>query len=128
MIPDRESAPRPLEDYRAYLRLLARLQLDPKVQGELDPSDLVQETLLRAWNAFDQFERGTNCKAWLFRIILNVSNKNHRKTQARPVLVPLNGHEPSRVIPMHARPPQLTAVEVLSALDALSTGFDSGRG
>ena len=83
--------------------------------------DMVQETLLRAWRAFDQFERGTNCKAWLFRIMLNVSNKNHRTAQARPVLVPLNGHETPRVIPMHARPPQLTAVEVLSALDALST-------
>jgi RNA polymerase sigma-70 factor (ECF subfamily) len=82
--------------------------------------DMVQETLLRAWSAFDQFERGTNCKAWLFRIMLNISNKNHRSAQARPVLVPLNGHEPPRVIPMHARPPQLTAVEVLSALEALS--------
>src|SRR5207302_11462441 len=80
---------------------------------------LCKETLLRAWRAFDQFERGTNCKAWLFRIMLNVSNKNHRTAQARPVLVPLNGHETPRVIPMHARPPQLTSVEVLSALDAL---------
>src|SRR5436853_5783868 len=83
--------------------------------------DLVQETLLRAWRAFDQFERGTNGKAWLFRIMLNVSNKNHQTAQARQVLVPLNGHETPRVIPMHARPPQLTSVEVLLALDALST-------
>jgi RNA polymerase sigma-70 factor (ECF subfamily) len=83
--------------------------------------DMVQETLLRGWRAFDQFERGTNCKAWLFRIMLNVSNKNYRMAQARPVLVPLNEYEPARVIPMHVRPPQLTAVEVLSALEALST-------
>src|SRR5207253_9060197 len=83
--------------------------------------DLVQETLLSAWRRFDQFERGTNCKAWLFRIMLNVSNKNDRKAQARPVLVPLNGHEPSRVIPMHARPPHLTALDVSPALDASST-------
>jgi RNA polymerase sigma-70 factor (ECF subfamily) len=83
--------------------------------------DMAQETLLRAWSAFDQFERGTNCKAWLFRIMLNVSKKNHRMAQARPVLVPLDGNEPPRVIPMHVRPTQLTAVEVLSALDALST-------
>jgi RNA polymerase sigma-70 factor (ECF subfamily) len=80
--------------------------------------DLVQETLLRAWRAFDQFERGTNCKAWLFRIMLNVSNKSRREAQASPALIPLDGHEPVRVFPV--RPPQLTATEVLAALDSLS--------
>ena len=83
--------------------------------------DMVQETLLRAWRAFYQFEHGTNCKAWLFRIMLNFSNKNHRRAHARPVVVPLNEHEPPRVIPMHVKPPQLATVEVLSALEALST-------
>ena len=82
--------------------------------------DLVQETLLDAWRAFDQFERGTNCKAWLFRIMLNISNKNRRKAQARPVLVPLDEHEPPKVTPIHTRPSQLTAVEVSSALESLS--------
>ena len=89
--------------------------------GRAAAEDMVQEALLRAWRAFDQFERGTNCKAWLFRIMLNISNKNYRMARARPVLVPLNEHEPSRVIPMHVRPTQLTAVEILSALDSLST-------
>jgi RNA polymerase sigma-70 factor (ECF subfamily) len=34
--------------------------------------DLVQETLLRAWKYFDSFEAGTNCRAWLLRILRNV--------------------------------------------------------
>jgi len=38
--------------------------------------DIVQETLMRAWNAFDQFERGTNCKGWL--------NLNLYTTQGQP--------------------------------------------
>lgn len=83
--------------------------------------DMVQETLLRAWRAFDQFERGTNCKAWLFRIMLNVSNRNHRSAHSRPVLVPLNSEESPSLVPMHVRALQLTSVEILSALDALSS-------
>ena len=34
--------------------------------------DLTQETYLRAWRYYDTFERGTNCRAWLFRILHNV--------------------------------------------------------
>jgi RNA polymerase sigma-70 factor (ECF subfamily) len=44
--------------------------------------DLVQDTLLRAWRAFDRFDRGTNCKAWLFRIMLNLSTRVRQKRTA----------------------------------------------
>lgn len=40
--------------------------------------DAVQETLLSAWRAFHTFERGTNCRAWLFRIMLNGIRRNRR--------------------------------------------------
>ena len=40
--------------------------------NQLDADDLVQETYLRAFRFFHKFERGTNCKAWLFRIMKNL--------------------------------------------------------
>jgi RNA polymerase sigma-70 factor (ECF subfamily) len=46
--------------------------------------DLVQETLLLAWRNFHQFERGTNCKAWLFRILTNLHYKRLRQSGQHP--------------------------------------------
>lgn len=43
-----------------------------QLTGEEAASDLVQETYLRAWKYFDTFDPGSNCRAWLFRILRNV--------------------------------------------------------
>lgn len=46
-----------------------------------DAADLVQETYLKAYQAFDRFEQGTNLKAWLFRILTNTYINLYRKRQ-----------------------------------------------
>jgi RNA polymerase sigma-70 factor (ECF subfamily) len=60
-----------LDAYRNYLRLLARTGLDVSLQGKADPSDLVQDALLRASQRFDQFRGATDAElaGWLRQIL-----------------------------------------------------------
>jgi len=44
-----------------------------------DAGDVVQETFLQAWKCFDRFESGTNCRAWLYKILFNVIRQSRRK-------------------------------------------------
>ena len=49
-----------------------------------DASDLLQETFLKGYRFFDKFESGTNCKAWLFRILKNTYINQYRKDKKEP--------------------------------------------
>ena len=48
-----------------------------------DADDLVQEAMLKAYRYFDKYERGTNCKAWLFKIMTNTFINRYRRAQKR---------------------------------------------
>jgi len=50
-----------------------------------DAEDLVQETFVKAFAAFHQFEEGTNLKAWLYRILTNTLINSYRKKQREPL-------------------------------------------
>lgn len=52
-----------------------------------DAHDLVQETYMKGFRFFDKFERGTNCKAWLFRILKNTYINQYRKDKREPDIV-----------------------------------------
>lgn len=49
-----------------------------------DAEDLVQETYIKAFQAFGSFTQGTNLKAWLYRIMTNAYINSYRKKQRQP--------------------------------------------
>jgi RNA polymerase sigma-70 factor (ECF subfamily) len=59
-----------------------RLTSDP-----VDAEDLVQDTVVKAFRFFSSFERGTNAKAWLYRIMKNSYINNYRRKSKRPAEV-----------------------------------------
>jgi len=76
---ERDAMPFVDQLYAAALRM---------TRNPADAEDLVQETFLKAYAAFHQFEEGTNLKAWLYRILTNTFINSYRKKQRQPVQAP----------------------------------------
>ncbi len=66
----------------ALYNFAIRLASDPT-----DAEDLVQDTIVKAYRFFASYERGTNAKAWLFRILKNSYINNYRKQSKQPFQV-----------------------------------------
>jgi RNA polymerase sigma-70 factor (ECF subfamily) len=76
---EREALPFLDQLYAAAMRM---------TRNPADAEDLVQETFLKAYAAFHQFEPGTNLKAWLYRILTNTYINSYRRRQRQPVQAP----------------------------------------
>lgn len=84
-----------------------------------EAEDIVQETFLQAWKSFHRFEAGTNCRAWLFKILFHVVSHHRRKwyrlgqatEQQEEMMAKVPAEEP---IPQH-----LSDEDVLAAFDKL---------
>lgn len=63
----------------AMYNFALRLTSDPS-----DAEDLVQDTIVKAFRFFSSYEKGTNAKAWLFRILKNSYINNYRKKSKQP--------------------------------------------
>jgi RNA polymerase sigma-70 factor (ECF subfamily) len=79
-----------LESFRNYLRLLAYTGLEEALRDKADPSDVVQETLLKAHANFCQFRGGNEAElaGWLRQILarnLTDLSRHYRQTEARQV-------------------------------------------
>lgn len=64
-----------LPHFDALYTMAIRLAHNPD-----DASDLLQETVLRAYRFFHQFESGTNCRAWMLTILFNNFRNGYRKS------------------------------------------------
>src|SRR5439155_362377 len=76
---ERDAMPLLDQLYSAALRM---------TRNPADAEDLVQETYLKAYAAFQSFRAGTNLKAWLYRILTNTYINGYRKRQRQPVQQP----------------------------------------
>lgn len=117
---EREALPH-LSDLRAAAMRYAR--------NEGDADDLVQETMLRAYAAWERYRQGTNCRAWLLRILTNSFINDYRRAmrerrlnQAQdPTLCQRKlfaAHNPENMLME-----RLLGDEVSAALRALAPGY-----
>src|SRR3954454_16500781 len=73
---ERDALPYLDQLYAAALRM---------TRNPADAEDLVQETFVKAFAAFHQFQEGTNLKAWLYRILTNTFINSYRRRQRQPL-------------------------------------------
>lgn len=95
-------------------------------RSETEADDLVQETFMQAWKSFEQYELGTNCRAWLYKILFNKFDHYRRKKytqskyfqEADEFIFEVSAAAPS--VPEH-----LTDRQVIAALDKLPEHYRS---
>ena len=84
------------EEFFPHMKALYNFAFHLTYDGE-SANDLVQETFLKAYRFIDSYQKGTNSKAWLFKILKNEFINNYRKKTKRPLSVDfedvINYHE-----------------------------------
>jgi RNA polymerase sigma-70 factor (ECF subfamily) len=85
--------------------------------------DVVQEVYLKAWQSFHRFQHGTNCHAWLFKILFHCVNHDRRKWLRFPLLRESEVVAEANLAYIEPIPERLTDDDILAALDHLPADF-----
>lgn len=85
--------------------------------------DAVQEAFLQGWKSFDRFETGTNCKAWMFRILFHVIQHQRRKWFRFPVLKDTEEFLGANLTAPEPVIGELRDEEILASLDRLPADY-----
>jgi RNA polymerase sigma-70 factor, ECF subfamily len=116
-VEDFEAAAMPhFPDLYRTARLLAHEQAEAE--------DLVQEVYLEAWKSFHRFQAGTNCRAWLFKILFHrLHHFRRRWVKAARVEAFENSEEQDNVIAATPVPQEIRDEDVLKALEKVPIKF-----
>jgi RNA polymerase sigma-70 factor (ECF subfamily) len=85
--------------------------------------DVVQEVYLQAWRSFARFERGTNCRAWLFKILFHCVSHERRRWLRFPLLKETEEFLETNLAAPAPISQHLTDGEIIGALDAIPASF-----
>jgi RNA polymerase sigma-70 factor (ECF subfamily) len=108
-----EALPHMDDLFRAAVRL---------VRDHSKASDAVQDAYLLAWKTFDRYQRGTNCRAWLFQILFNVV-RHERRNWFKWMTGKEEDVAQAQLVAAEPIPEALTDQDILSAMDSLPVQF-----
>jgi RNA polymerase sigma-70 factor, ECF subfamily len=107
-------------DRAALVHVPELLRFATRLCGSADAGeDLLQETYLQAWRSFHRFAAGTNCRAWLYKILLFTHSAQNRKRARQPFLVDFDAAGEAALLIDAPTPDALTAKAVKAAFDRL---------
>ncbi|MES1261174.1 MAG: sigma-70 family RNA polymerase sigma factor [Acidobacteriota bacterium] len=111
---DAEAMPHLTDLFRTALRVTGDRNL---------AEDAVQEAYLQAWKSFERFESGTNCRAWLFRILFHCVHHHRRKWFRFPVLKETEEFLEASLTAPEPIPDQLKDEQILEALEQIPQDY-----
>jgi RNA polymerase sigma-70 factor (ECF subfamily) len=111
---DREALPHMNDIFRTASRMMGE-------RGRAE--DVVQEVYLQAWKSFERFETGTNCRAWLFKILFHCVNHHRRRWFRFPLLKETEEFIEGNLAYTEPIPERLTDGHILAALDRIAADF-----
>jgi len=93
------------------------------VRDRTEAQDLVQNVYLQAWKSFQRFEPGTNCRAWLFKILFN-EIRHYRRKWFNTRTVPEGEQSLEETVAYEPPiPEQIRDEDILAALDEIPSDF-----
>lgn len=102
------------EIYRAAVRM---------TRDRTKAQDVTQEVFLQAWRSFGKFEQGTNCKAWLFKILFHCVDHERRSWWRVRLFRTDEEFVEEQIVSRPSIPDRLTNEEILDALDSLRAEY-----